>query len=408
MTAVSQQITQLQATAWNDWLVTRQERNAILRLLRSDRDMPATVRDLQATGELGKLLANFMAGGGPPQFSEAAELAQILGAGSGLAAGGLIEGWPNWPLRLQFLFRLSNHAQANFRQLGARFAARTYNPAGHPDLLPSGSDAARQPFGGVGATGVPATAVSVQLGDQWRLLRGDSATEARYRNPIPGSLPGYLASLTPAQRRNQARHLLIQPINTVVPFSYLGGRPSRADVLRVAGAAYRLQPALVAAFILAEQRDQSRNEDAVEYSAATNILKQANTSIGLGQVVVSTAKREDLFSRLLGPFRMSLTHDQLSELLVSEEFNIFAVAKYIRLVADRATKQTMTTLPNTNAKFPGMSFSAFGRASSDWPLDNIRALGSEYTSKPWDDRLSPGWGDFVYEAYNDMTRSGVF
>jgi hypothetical protein len=29
-------------------------------------------------------------------------------------------------------------------------------------------------------------------------------------------------------------------------------------------------------------------------------------------------------------------------------------------------------------------------------------LGSEYTSRPWDDVLSPGWGDFVYAAYRDV------
>ncbi len=39
--------------------------------------------------------------------------------------------------------------------------------------------------------------------------------------------------------------------------------------------------------------------------------------------------------------------------------------------------------------------------------DNIRALGSEYTSSPWDDRVSGGWGYFVFEAYKDIKSSEV-
>ena len=85
---------------------------------------------------------------------------------------------------------------------------------------------------------------------------------------------------------------------------------------------------MLSAFILAEQRDQSRNEDAKDLIAATS-FKRANTSIGLGQVVVSTARRNDLFADLLSkPTRTSLSHEQIARLLASDEFNIFAVAKY--------------------------------------------------------------------------------
>lgn len=38
--------------------------------------------------------------------------------------------------------------------------------------------------------------------------------------------------------------------------------------------------------------------------------------------------------------------------------------------------------------------------------DNIRALGSEYTSKPWDDKKLGGWGDFVYVAFQDIVAAG--
>jgi len=51
---------------------------------------------------------------------------------------------------------------------------------------------------------------------------------------------------------------------------------------------------------------------------------------------------------------------------------------------------------------------AYGQNSASWPDDNIKALASEYTSEQWDDKLVPGWGNFVFEAYDDVISSGVF
>ncbi len=40
---------------------------------------------------------------------------------------------------------------------------------------------------------------------------------------------------------------------------------------------------------------------------------------------------------------------------------------------------------------------------------NIFAVArSEYTSRPWDDSLFTGWGEFVLAAYEDVRASGVF
>ncbi len=91
-------------------------------------------------------------------------------------------------------------------------------------------------------------------------------------------------------------------------------------------------------------------------------------------------------------------------LLASDEFNIFAVAKYLRLVADRGVEAGRTLpLRDTRREYPGLDFAAYAINSRDWPADNIRALGSEYTSRAWDDRLVAAWGTFVYEAYLDVT-----
>jgi len=94
--------------------------------------------------------------------------------------------------------------------------------------------------------------------------------------------------------------------------------------------------------------------------------------------------------------------------LTSDELNLFAVARYARKVANNGAKITLATLPQTQAEFPGIMMLDYAKNSMAWPRDNIRALGSEYTSRAWDDRLSVGWGDFVLDAYDDVKGSGVF
>jgi hypothetical protein len=192
--------------------------------------------------------------------------------------------------------------------------------------------------------------------------------------------------------------------------SYEYGRqiPSRDQVIRAAARTHNLHPELLAAFLLAEQRDQSKNEDAKDYLGATSLL-QGNTSIGLGQVVVSTAKNNDLFADLLSSeTRKGLDHKEIAERLASDEFNIFASARYIRKVANDGSKISIAKLPNTQKEFPGIDMAAYAANSSTWPDDNIRALASEYTSKAWDDSVSGGWAYFVFEAYQDVKASGVF
>lgn len=72
-------------------------------------------------------------------------------------------------------------------------------------------------------------------------------------------------------------------------------------------------------------------------------------------------------------------------------------ARYIRWVADLAVGHSAAALPETVKAFPGINFAAYGRHGSTWPADNIAALGSEYTSRAWDDDIK-GWGSFVKEA----------
>ena len=79
----------------------------------------------------------------------------------------------------------------------------------------------------------------------------------------------------------------VRPLGTIYPTSYGRLLPTRAAVVKAAATRHDLQPELIAAFLLAKQRDQSQYEDAKDIVGATSPVKQ-NTSIELGQVVIST------------------------------------------------------------------------------------------------------------------------
>ena len=285
--------------------------------------------------------------------------------------------------------------------------AAPFNSAAYNDLI---SGDAMGAFTGSGATGVnPSDRGYTDLA-----RAGTNMLDAHI-NPV-GDLAAHLAGLTPDQRRRQAELLIRQPISTNYAASYGGQIPSRLQVMRAAGNAHNIEGALVAAIILAEQRDQSRVEDARDFIGALVFSK--NTSIGLGQVVPSTARKNDLLADLLTDrsstysattARSSVDQAQLAWLLSSDETNIFAVARYIRIVANAGAGMAIAALPNTRAAFPGIDLAAYANHSSTWPEDNVGALGMYYTSRAWTDNVgSSGWGWFVQQAYRDIKSAALF
>jgi len=179
-------------------------------------------------------------------------------------------------------------------------------------------------------------------------------------------------------------------------------------VVTAAAGANNLSPEVVSAFLLAESRDQSQNEDAKDMLAAKTLGH--NSSIGLGQVVVSTARRHALFDQLLGAGGTAkLSESEVAEALADDVFNIYATAKYIRIVADLGSKLDPASLPRTLADFPGLELNTLAGNSAAWSGDTVGALGKYYASRPWTDSpLSTGWGWFVSEAFKDVSSSGVF
>ena len=396
MTPAAVAIEKLISYSISDWAVTDAEEIAILALIRTDTTPDQTVADLKTASLLDPLFSRVT--------SNRRQLVELLG---GRISPGTAAGARPVVARLDpemaWAFTISNELQNNLRAL--RMTSRPSCSGVGPVRVSGPSNA---PFTGAGATGTNPATLSVPAIDKGLLWFHHDETRRRYSNPIPGSLPAYLSKLTASDRLVQAQTLVCQEIVSCVPASYAGGIPSRSDVLDLASGLYKLDPSTLAAFILAEQRDQSRNEDAKDLTAATSITK-GNTSIGLGQVVVSTARNGSLFSDLLSSaVHAALSHAQIARLLASDEFNIFAVAKYIRHVADKASTLNLAALPRTRATYPAINMRAYAGHSSAWPADNLRALGSEYTSAPWDDKLVPAWGEFVHQAQQDIRGSKVF
>jgi len=412
MTTASRAVERLVSYSWNDWSVSMSEQTAAMGVLRTDPDLATTIRDLHASGMLEAVVNRL------PAY----EIAQLLGGACDAGMKGVIRtalsraqtqaagGMPvdlGGEYDIPWLFDLSFDIQNSFRRMGAKFTATPFSATPFAGLIPSAPDA---PFSGAAATGTSGVSLRVPPVAQALMLAGDRTTTQQYSNPIPGDLFAYLASLPAGARAQQATLLLTRPLVSLVPYSYASRLPSRAAVIALAGAQYNLHPALVTAFILAEGRDQSRNEDAKDLAAARAPIVQSNTSIGLGQIVISTARREDLFSGLLSAgFRTSADHNRMAVLLTSEELNIFGVAKYVRKVANRGAGLSLASLPNTKAAFPRVNLGLLAGPSGSWPDDNIRVMGMYYTSRAWtDDVRSAGWGDFVFEAYRDVKATGLF
>lgn len=388
MTATSDLIESLISYSWDDWQVTRQEARRVIAAIRNDNVPDATIAALDKSGSLIKLFQRV----GPPELARSL-IASIAGRTT----------LQRYQARNALLRSLISNPLGTQTDNWIYFPTITFF-----DICADLADAAgRLGFAAAGATGVnPTDLPSIALGDQFKLLNKDPATVTKYSNPLR-DLGAYLSQLSPQDKLNQAQTLVGQPISTLFPDAYPGNPPSRAKVMSAAARKYDLTPQLIGAIILAEQRDQTRDEDAKDYQAAVS-LKGANTSIGLGQVVVSTAIKYELFTDLLAqPVRRGLSRKAIATLLASDEFNIFATARYIRYVANLAAQQDLRRLPKTRSAFPTIDLRAYAGNPRNWPRDNIRALASEYTSRPWDDNLSPGWPMFVDDAYATFLDSAM-
>ena len=452
--SVADQVRALSSYSLTDWSVTPQDQTQIVNLLGSDPQLNATLRDLGADPNLfgTSSLTAVVKRVDEPALRR--DLVDVLARGSDAANADVVRGELD-KIDTDVVSGFGGvggvtvntnlwQARFNLERLGVPASGPAFDRAGYGDLVSANPSA---PFTGTGASGVDPTARSVPLGDQWSMLTGDSAVTQRYNNPV-GDLNAYLRNLPPGDRVRQAELFLSQPIASPMSDVWGASPPTRAQVIEAAAARYNLDPATLGSFLLAEQRDQSQREDAKDYAAVVNA--NHNGSVGLGQVVISTARNNNLFADSISPNTMRQAgNPAVARMLSDDAISIFAAARYVRQVADtgsatplatldqrmrdaeiaryrtqevdplalsQAQKDVMVqtyaaTLPTggqVRGLLPGFDPARYAGNSAAWPRDNVVALGSEYTSRAWDGRWSLGWGNFVAEARQDVQASGVF
>ncbi len=383
MPGIADQVEALLSYSPTSWSVPPARQCELIHVLRKDTRLPATLIELRRRGAIKRLIHRV----------EVApwrrELLDILAARAGAAeTEAILEELSLLDLRVihgteSATLSLADElwqVRFNLVRLGVPPRGGPFNVAPFRRLIPEDPS---KPFTGQGATGVHPGARALSLSEQWGLLLEASSLLARYQH-APGDVARYLANISELERHQQALLVLMRPITTVMPEVWGPLPPTRADVIVAASRYYGHEPALVAAFLLAEQRDQTALEDTEAYTVATSIAMQ-NTALGLGQLAISTAARTGLLSDAICERTLKhSSHPVIARLLTDDALNIFATARYLRLLATET--QPFMTLPALT----------------------IRALGIEYTRKPWDEEAFPCWGDFVYEAYKDVKASRIF
>ena len=395
----SEQIISLLSIKGKGNTVTESEESEILNILQNTTSLDTVIREIKDANKLKALVKRV------DSITNRRSLLQLLG--SKLNA-------ENKASVMPFVKKLGVEweMQMNLWKHGITSSTSDFDPSPYQDLV-SKSDL--EPFTGSGATGKNPTSLSrIPMLKQVGIVTGIGPAKKRHKNPLKGRYEE-VEKMSEVNRSRQAELLLNQEISSIYEASYAGEVPSRVQVVKAAADQYNLEPELVAAMLLVEQRDQSSNEDRADFQAATSIFK--NTSIGLGQVRVDTAKKDNLFSGLLSTSsnnKVNKNHNLRAKLLASDEMNIFATAKYIRVVADlgyakyKAGETNPSNMTKTYEEYPFCNFRLFNKHSREWHMDNKKALASEYTSAPWNDLLVTLWGDQIEIAYTDVVRAGIF
>ncbi|HEY7187642.1 MAG TPA: hypothetical protein VH436_13900, partial [Vicinamibacterales bacterium] len=210
MTPAATGIQKLISYSITDWAVTDAEEIAILGLIRTDTTPDQTVSDLRAAGLLEGLVLRVT--------TNRRQLVELLGGRTGSGSAAVLR-----PIvtrlgnELAWSFTISNELQNHLR--GLLVTTRSACAGVGPVHVNGPSNA---PFSGAGATGTNPSTLSVPLVDKGLLWFHHDGTRRKYTNPIPGSLPGYLATLTPNDRLSQAQTLVCQDLVSCVPGSYGG------------------------------------------------------------------------------------------------------------------------------------------------------------------------------------------
>ncbi len=273
------------------------------------------------------------------------------------------------------------------------------NPNDGPTGEPIAEDSPLGMWGGSGITGVyPGDRETIPLADKINLLRGDVQTRGKYDDVLIRR-PGHLTGRPDYSKSDFITSFLNQPAATREKDAYCGQVPDRGTLIRMAACQNGIHPNILAGFLLAEQQDQTANEDRADFQGGRGILGfGSNTSIGIAQIQMSNAMASsgNVFSDLVPDYLPRAKRANTAEMLASDEYAIFAAARFIRNLANSGAEiWDSPELAETRARFPDVS--ADRLRGNRWNAQTVVLLGSEYTSTPWDNNIHPIWGGVVYQ-----------
>ena len=227
-------------------------------------------------------------------------------------------------------------AQLRLAELGVPVVGTKFDPnTKYPHI--QNPELPQQSWSGSGMTGVsPADQPWIPLRDQYRLFKGHEETTGRYKHKVPFLEPDQ--AKRPTYTYDQYMDAFLNmPIVTKDPDAYCNELPSRASVIRAAACRYGIHPKYLASFLIMENSDQTVNEDKADYQGGVGYFGYGkNTSIGIGQIQINNALKGggEIFSDLLPKILRTSRRKRIANYLSSDEYAIFAVAKYIRDTAN--------------------------------------------------------------------------
>lgn len=295
--------------------------------------------------------------------------------------------------------------QMKLMELGVADEPSKFDGKKHPGIDQPHSNNTQ--WGGSGITGVyPGSRERIPFTDVIKLWRRDSETLIKY-DDVRGTPPSFITGKRNFKRQDYVDVFLNRPIVTKDPDAYCGTTPSRAALIRSAACKHGIAPHVLAGFLLAEQQDQTINEDRVDYQAGAGLGGAGkNTSVGIAQIQMKNgmAKNADIFSDLLPSYIRGSNRVRVASYLASDEYAIFAAARFIRNLANEGAKKMESGgLPNTRARFPNATPAVL--RGDRWNEDAVMILGSEYTSTPWDDDLHQTWGRLIVNMSELATKT---
>lgn len=245
-----------------------------------------------------------------------------------------------------------------------------------------------------------------------------AATDRQFREDL----------MDPSTRKQAVKNYLGNPSDAGVPLTDLfegtdadrqqGARNlllPHKDAILDAASANALEPEMVGALALTEQRDQRGAENVMDWLMGT-VMGEGETSSGLTQVTANSARRYDLVDD-----QHRMTDRQLAIALHDPATNLMAGAERLRIGANLGAQAEADgrNLAADDLMAPGqrVDLSVMGQHSSDWHDAHRRLAIEEYTSSPFDDELlqsghipgaSSWWGWFGVEGYHDIQKAGIF